>query len=150
MNLTDFTRANVSFEELWLAADNASHHHTATNHGPALAHDSAAAAAAHDSAAGVDNQVPITAMGPREVPTFTYVVEGVLLTVISILGLFGNVFSVLGLARNKKSTRSFTKLLIALAVCDLLYLVMSLVIFGIPTLSTYYKKHIYIFVLPVW
>ena len=143
MNLTDFTRANVSFEELWLAADNASHHHTATNHDPALAHDSG-------SAAGVDNQVPITAMGPREVPTFTYVVEGVLLTVISILGLFGNVFSVLGLARNKKSTRSFTKLLIALAVCDLLYLVMSLVIFGIPTLSTYYKKHIYIFVLPVW
>lgn len=96
------------------------------------------------------NEVPITAMGPSEVPMFTFIVEGVLLTVISIIGIFGNIFSVMGLAKNKKSTRSFTKLLIALAICDLIYLVISLIIFGFPTLSEEFKKNIYVFVLPVW
>lgn len=95
------------------------------------------------------NEVPITAMGPSEVPMFTFIVEGVLLTVISIIGIFGNIFSVMGLAKNKKSTRSFTKLLIALAICDLIYLVISLIIFGFPTLSEEFKKNIYVFVLPV-
>ncbi len=58
-------------------------------------------------------------------------------------------FAVLGLARNKKN-RSFTKLLIALAVADLLYLVMGIVIFGLPVLSSWYKANVYVFVVPVW
>ena len=92
---------------------------------------------------------PISATGPKDVPLFSYIVEGVLLLTISLVGCFGNVFSVLGLARNKK-TRSFTKLLIALAVCDFLYLVMGIMIFGIPTVSPWYKTSVYIYILPVW
>ena len=84
-----------------------------------------------------------------DVPLFTFVVEGVLLLVISLIGSVGNVFSVLGLARNKK-TRSFTKLLIALAVFDLLYLVMGIAIFGLPVVSMTYKRNVYVYILPVW
>ena len=86
---------------------------------------------------------------PKPFPWFTFIVEGVLLLIISLIGCVGNVFSVLGLARNKK-TRSFTKLLIALAIFDLLYLVMGIAIFGMPALSEWYNQKIYIFIVPVW
>jgi len=41
------------------------------------------------------------------------------------------------------------KLLIALAVADFLYLVMSILIFGLKTLSTWYTRHVYVHILPV-
>ena len=95
------------------------------------------------------NPTETSALGPKDVPLFSYIVEGILLLTISLIGCFGNVFAVLGLARNRM-TRSFTKLLIALAVCDFLYLVMGIMIFGIPTVSPWYKKSVYIYILPVW
>ena len=68
-------------------------------------------------------------------------------------GCFGNIFSIVGLAMNKRmplissqadnsgSSKqisghlSFTRLLIALAVADFLYLLFGIAIFGLPVLS---------------
>ena len=68
-------------------------------------------------------------------------------------GCFGNIFSIVGLAMNKRmplissqadnsgSSKqinghlSFTRLLIALAVFDFLYLFIGIAIFGLPVLS---------------
>ena len=46
---------------------------------------------------------PLSALGPTVVPWFSFLVEGVLLLIISLIGCFGNVFAVLGLAKNKKT-----------------------------------------------
>ena len=101
----------------------------------------------------------------QDTPMFTFVVEGVLLTLISVVGCVGNVFAVLGLARNNRAasansansarsswagTGSFANLLIALAVADFVYLMMGIVIFGLPVLSTWYAENVYVYTLPVW
>lgn len=101
------------------------------------------------------------------VDQFTYIVEGILLTVVSLIGCFGNIFSIVGLAMNKRmplissqvdnsgSSKqinghlSFTRLLIALAVFDFLYLFIGIAIFGLPVLSQAYKENVYVIIVPV-
>ena len=95
------------------------------------------------------------------VDLFEFMTEGVLLTAVSVIGCFGNVISAIGLAkdRGKKSNSNgtanqykanhFTGLLIALALFDLLYLVMGVLIFGLPTLSDWYDENVFPKLMPV-
>ena len=64
---------------------------------------------------------------------FLFLIEGVLLTVVSILGVVGTVMSI-GVLVKPAVRESFSALLTGLAVCDSLFLLTSLVIFGLPKL----------------
>ena len=112
----------------------------------------------------------IAASGPKTIPWFTFFAEGVLLLVVSLIGCAGNIISAVGLARdrgrkrvmsfrsgvqldnqgNSNRANHFTVLLIALALFDLLYLAMGILIFGLPTLSKAYKDSVFPRLLPVW
>ena len=52
-----------------------------------------------DNATNASAAAPADALGPSEVFWSTFMIEGVLLVVISVVGIVGNVFSVMGLAR---------------------------------------------------
>ena len=64
-----------------------------------------------------------------------YYVEGVCLISLSAVGIAANVVAVVVLSRPKMVAVSFNRLLIALAVADAVYLVFSISIFSLPTLS---------------
>ena len=69
---------------------------------------------------------------------FEFVTEGVLLTVISTLGLLGNALSIYVLL--KPSLRGiFSNVLTGLATFDALFLLVAIVTFGMPQLSTIYQ-----------
>ena len=80
--------------------------------------------------------------------TFGFIFEGLLLTLVTAFGLVANAIAVVILVRPKMRS-SFHFLLVALSVFDMLYLMMSQMIFGFPSLSEWYKKNVYIVILPI-
>ena len=74
------------------------------------------------------------------------VVIGVLSLSISVLGIFGNVYTVVLLPQNRNRTGN---LLLSLAIFDLIYLICSIGIFSLPAVSTWYKHSVLITILPV-
>ena len=69
---------------------------------------------------------------------FEYVTEGVLLTLVSILGLIGNILSIYVLLR--PSVRGvFSTILTGLASFDALFLAVAPFTFGLPILSSFYR-----------
>ena len=63
--------------------------------------------------------------------TFEYVVDGILLNVVSVFGLVGTILAIRVLL--KKSLRnSFSTLLVGLAVCDANFLLLAVLIIGLP------------------
>ena len=63
--------------------------------------------------------------------TFEYIVDGILLNVVSIFGLIGTILAIRVLL--KKSLRnSFSTLLVGLAVCDANFLLLAVLIIGLP------------------
>ena len=93
---------------------------------------------------------------------FTFFVEGILLTTVATIGIFCNCFAILLIVRSfsedpsdaesstyQKKNRDVKRMLIGLAVFDLLYLMMALSIFGLPALSQEYRNTIYIYILPI-
>ena len=85
----------------------------------------------------------------------TFYGEGVLLTAVSSFGLVGNVMSIIVLTRsmNSRSTgnsaaspagsQSFSNLLRGLATFDALFLLVAIMSFGLPKMSTFYAKHVF-------
>ena len=72
---------------------------------------------------------------------------------VSCIGVIGNSFNVIILNLNRKRlefTETFTTLLIVLSAFDLLYLITSIGIFGIPALSPWYNENIFPKILPSW
>ena len=93
---------------------------------------------------------------------FTFIVEGVLLTSVAIIGIICNCFAILLIVRSfaedpsdaesstyQKKNREVKRMLIGLAVFDLLYLMMALSIFGLPAVSQGYRNSVYIYILPI-
>lgn len=100
---------------------------------------------------------------------FTYLTEGVLLTIVSTFGIVGNIMSVIVLTRSSsfKTTNSgggggnlsgvgggcgsssFSNLLRGLATSDALFLIMALLAFGLPHLSARYKESLFTYIMPV-
>ena len=93
---------------------------------------------------------------------FTFFVEGVLLTSVAIIGIICNCFAILLIVRSfaedpsdaesstyQKKNREVKRMLIGLAVFDLLYLMMALSIFGLPAVSQGYRNSVYIYILPI-
>ena len=98
----------------------------------------------------------------NKVGWFTFIVEGVLLTSVAIIGIICNCFAILLIVRSftedpsdaesstyQKKNREVKRMLIGLAVFDLLYLMMALSIFGLPAISQGYRNSVYIYILPI-
>ncbi|XP_069689497.1 FMRFamide receptor [Periplaneta americana] len=73
---------------------------------------------------------------------YEFVTNGVLLNVIGILGIFGNIISMIILSRPQMKS-SINYLLIGLARCDTVLIMTSVLLFGIPAI---YKYTGYLFV----
>ncbi|XP_059087608.1 FMRFamide receptor-like [Tigriopus californicus] len=83
----------------------------------------------------------------EEASSFDFVFEGVTLSTVTLLGLAANFLAIVVLLRPRMRS-SFHTLLVALAFFDVLYLMMSQMIFGFPGLSRYYENRIYPLILP--
>ena len=68
---------------------------------------------------------------------FEYITEGVLLTIVSILGLIGNILSIYVLLR-PSDREAFSNILASLASFDALFLASAPFTFGLPILSSFY------------
>ena len=69
------------------------------------------------------------------------------------MGVLVNIFNIFFLIKNRdgiKLTKSFRNLLSILATFDLLYLLMAIGIFALPTLSQTYEDNIFPKILPSW
>jgi hypothetical protein len=73
---------------------------------------------------------------------YEFVTNGVLLNAIGILGIFGNIISMIILSRPQMKS-SINYLLIGLATCDTVLIITSVLLFGIPAI---YKYTGYLFV----
>lgn len=73
--------------------------------------------------------------GKREI-LYEFVTNGVLLNAIGILGIFGNIISMIILSRPQMRS-SINYLLIGLATCDTVLIVTSVLLFGIPAIYQY-------------
>ena len=73
---------------------------------------------------------------------FSWCIEGVGVLVIGVLGISVNLAALILLLRVKRR-HIFHYLLISLCIYDLLHLVLSIMCFSLPQLSTSYLQHVY-------
>jgi len=67
--------------------------------------------------------------------TFRFLVEGLALTVIGLLGVLGNSLCIIWFSR-KAAQRNFHQLMQCLAGFDLMYVSLSIIMFGVPSILT--------------
>ena len=65
-----------------------------------------------------------------------FIIEGIILTTVSVLGLIGTVMSIYVLLKPRVRD-CFSNLLTGLAVCDAIFLFFAILIFGLPMLWTW-------------
>lgn len=70
-----------------------------------------------------------------------FVIEGLVLTLVSIFGVIGTLMSI-GVLVKPAVRESFSALLTGLATCDALFLLTSLTMFGLPKLWLWFAQHI--------
>ena len=68
-----------------------------------------------------------------------YYVEGVFLLIIGTFGIIGNVSAIVVFTRQNLQ-KSFYALMLSLAAFDLVYIITSILCYGIPPLSPEYKE----------
>jgi len=84
---------------------------------------------------------------------FRFAVEGIGLLLVGIFGVVGNTSGIIWFSR-KLIQKNFHQLMLSLALCDLLYVLLNIVLFGIPSVfkhftNTIYYNHMVPFLLPV-
>jgi hypothetical protein len=68
---------------------------------------------------------------------YEFVTNGVLLNGSGILGIFGNIISIIILSRSQMMKSSLIYLLIGLATSDTMLIITSILLFGIPAIYKY-------------
>ena len=74
------------------------------------------------------------------VDNFVFIVDGIILTLVSIFGVVGTSMAIIVLIKPRLRGNSrdlFSKFLTALAVYDTLFLFLALLLFGLPALSVW-------------
>lgn len=86
---------------------------------------------------------------PTEYPLFEFWTNGILLNVVGMLGILGNSLSMIILSRPQMRS-SINYLLIGLARCDIVLILTSILIFGIPAIfpETGFLRFYYLRILP--
>ena len=77
-----------------------------------------------------------------------FVVEGVLLLIVGIIGICGNIAAIVVFGRRRRNQRNFHALMLSLAIIDLTYIIASLLLFSIPQFSEEYQNEAYMYILP--
>ena len=78
-----------------------------------------------------------------------YYLSGVSILLVSVLGLSGNIVSGLVFkCRHRDTSQTFTDLLVWLAVIDSVFLVLVLLVFSLPQLSSHYSDWILPHIVP--
>ncbi|XP_059095091.1 uncharacterized protein LOC131889889 [Tigriopus californicus] len=78
---------------------------------------------------------------------FIFVVEGVVLTLVSSFGVMGTLMSIYVLVQPRLRD-SFSTFLTGLAICDSIFLTFAILMFGLPSLWTWYGNHIAVHIIP--
>ena len=71
---------------------------------------------------------------------------------VSFIGIFGNILNIAVLLGNRRTvtfTQTFSNLLVALSVFDLVYLVVGVFLFGLTATSLWYQQVVYPVILPI-
>ena len=77
-----------------------------------------------------------------------FIIEGVSLCLVGILGILGNVAAITVFARQHLQ-KNFHALMLSLAAFDLMYILASILLFSIPQFSNNYKESaVYYYILP--
>eukprot|EP00092_Neocalanus_flemingeri_P002178 GFUD01002318.1.p1 GENE.GFUD01002318.1~~GFUD01002318.1.p1 ORF type:complete len:248 (-),score=47.87 GFUD01002318.1:746-1489(-) len=80
---------------------------------------------------------------------FQHLVEGVLLVMFGVIGCVGNLMCII-IFSQKIAQKSFHHLMLVLAIFDLLYILMAIMLFGLPTLYPDVRKLAwYAYLVPV-
>ena len=77
-------------------------------------------------------------LGEIPVDNFAFIVDGIILTLVSVFGVIGTIMSIIVLIKPRLRGTSrdfFSKFLTALAIYDTLFLSMAIMMFGMPALS---------------
>ena len=78
-----------------------------------------------------------------------YYLSGVSILIVSVVGLSGNIVSGLVFkCRHRDTNQTFTDLLVWLAVIDSIFLVLVLLLFSLPQLSSHYSDWILPHIVP--
>jgi len=67
---------------------------------------------------------------------FQFITNGVLLNIVGLLGIVGNIISMIILSRPQMKS-SINYLLIGLARCDTVLIITSMLLFGLPAINSY-------------
>lgn len=121
-----------------LTAADASMITTTTNYTTALPDGSSTLPWANDSSAYFDPYESDCTknLKPPSEQAFEFWTCGILLNLVGVLGIFGNVLSIIILSRPQMRS-SINYLLIALARCDIILIVTSILLFGFPAIYEY-------------
>ena len=82
-------------------------------------------------------------LGEIPVDNFAFIVDGMILTLVSVFGVIGTIMSIIVLVKPRLRGTSrdfFSKFLTALAIYDTLFLSMAIMMFGMPALSFWLVK----------
>ena len=85
-----------------------------------------------------DTEYYIDDLNEVPVDNFVFIVDGVVLTSVSVFGVIGTFMSIFVLIKPRVRGNSrdlFSKFLTALAVYDSMFLFLAILLFGLPTLS---------------
>jgi len=81
---------------------------------------------------------------------FRFVVEGIALVLVGVLGIIGNICCIFWFSQ-KVVQKNFHQLMLSLAVCDLLYVLLSIALFGLPNIvNSVSQSNLYMHLVPVF
>ena len=60
--------------------------------------------------------------------------------IVCILGLFGNISAIIAFSKPHRAQKNFFVFMLYLAIFDILYIIVAILLFVLPLLSTYYKN----------
>ena len=82
--------------------------------------------------------------------TFKFVVESILMPLVSLLGVVGNIISIFVLHhKDVKLRKDFVDVLSALSFFDIVFLVVSFFLFSVPYWSEVYEQEVRSFFFPL-
>ena len=85
-------------------------------------------------------EIETSVHGEHRIEPFVFWVDGVVLSIVSIFGVIGTLMAIVVLIKPRLRGNSrdlFSKFLTALAVYDSFFLFLALLMFGLPSLSTW-------------
>ena len=83
----------------------------------------------------------VSTNGTSLLDTSNYVIQGVLLTTIGVIGVCGNIACIIYFGRVRRRRTHFEAFMLWLAVCDNVFIVTAWLAYGAPTLSKVYVKY---------